>query len=62
MLDDADNDIPAVEQPDRERVYRNYLETCRRLGIKPTPQGRAEALIKEWTKALAAAAVPPPTY
>ena len=62
MPDDADNDVPAFEQPDREQVYCNYLETCKRLGIKPTPQGRAEALIMEWTKALAAAAVPPPTH
>ena len=57
---DADNDVPAFEQPDQERVYRNYLETCRRLGVKPTPQGRAEALIKEWTKALAAGRIDPP--
>ena len=42
MPDDADNDVPAFEQPDREQVYRNYLETCRRLGIQPTPHGRAE--------------------
>lgn len=61
MVDDADNDVPAFEKPDRELVYRNYLEACRRLGIKPTPQGRAEALIKEWAKALAAAA-PPTTH
>ena len=60
MPDDTDKESPAL---DPERVYRNYLETCRHLGIKPTPQGRAEALIKEWTKVLAAALPePPPTH
>ena len=52
MPDDAANEPPAL---DPDRVYRNYLETCRRLGVTPTPRDRAKALIKEWTDTLAAA-------
>ena len=30
------------------RVYRNYLLTCRRLGIQPVSQERAKVLLREW--------------
>lgn len=57
MLDNAD-------KPDPDLVYRHYLETCRRLGVTPTPQDRGTALIREWTEALAAgrADEPPATH
>ena len=38
MLDDADKESPALDPPDPGRVYRNYLATCRRLGVKPVPR------------------------
>jgi hypothetical protein len=31
MLDDLNKDAPAFDPPDAERVYGNYVETCRRL-------------------------------
>ena len=40
------------EAPDSERVYLNYLETCRRLGIEPVPRERALGLIGQWTEVL----------
>ena len=49
MLDDADNDAPELDQPNADRVYRNYLATCRRLGVTGVPRERAKALIAEWT-------------
>jgi len=40
------------ERPDlslnQARVYRNYLLTCRRLGIMPTSPQRAKVLLDEW--------------
>ena len=36
---------------DPERVYRNYIAQCRRLGV---PRDRARKLIEEWVHALAA--------
>jgi hypothetical protein len=33
MIDDAEKDAPAFDPPDPDRVYRNYLETCRRLNV-----------------------------
>jgi hypothetical protein len=66
MLDDADKDSAAFDPPDPDNVYRNYLVTCRRLGVTPTPRDRANALIREWTDSLAAAAAgrtePPTTH
>lgn len=47
MLDDS-HDAPAFDPPDPDCVYRNYLRTCRRLGVKPVPRDRARKLIKEW--------------
>jgi hypothetical protein len=35
MLDDADSDATEVAPLDAERVYREYLETCRRRGVEP---------------------------
>jgi hypothetical protein len=35
MLPMRDDDVPELDQPDADRVYRNYLVTCRRLGVKP---------------------------
>ena len=46
--------------PDPDVVYRNYVETCRRLSMEPVPRERARKLIEEWTDALAAAARAPP--
>ncbi len=39
--------------PDPDRVYRNYLETCRRLGVEPVPRHRAMSPIEEWTDSIA---------
>ena len=42
MLDDADKDAAAVDPPiSADRVYANYLRTCRRLGVEPVPHDRA---------------------
>lgn len=49
MLDDADEDAPAFDPPEPDRVYRYYLETCRRAGVEPVPRDRAQDLIAEWT-------------
>ena len=42
----------AADAPDPDRVYLNYLETCRRLGIEPVPREPALGLIVEWTEVL----------
>jgi len=39
--------------PNQARVYRNYLLTCRRLGIMPTSPERAKVLLDEWAQAMA---------
>ena len=43
------------ERPDlslnRARVYRNYLLTCRRIGIMTTSPERAKVLLDEWAAA-----------
>ena len=44
-----------LNPPDPERVYRNYLAQCRRLGVTSAPKDRAKAEIQEWVDALAAA-------
>jgi hypothetical protein len=49
----------AADAPDPDRVYANYLETCRRLGIEPVPRERALGLIGEWTGVLSGS--PDPT-
>jgi hypothetical protein len=60
MLDDADKDAPEFDPPDADRVYRNYVETCRRLGIEPVLRGQAQALMAEWSDALAGRRLIPP--
>jgi Cdc6-like AAA superfamily ATPase len=49
MVDDADTDASLIEQPDSDRVYRHYLETCRRCGVTPVSRERAHDLIAEWS-------------
>ena len=34
------SDVPALDPPDADLVYRNYLETCKLLGIDPVPRER----------------------
>ena len=58
MPDDASPVPELIADP--ERVYRNYVAQCRRMGITPTPRERAKALIREWTNALAAGRQAPP--
>ena len=41
------------DAPDPDVVYRNSVETCRRVSIEPVPRERARALIAEWSDALA---------
>jgi len=36
----------SADPPDPDRVYLNYLETCRLLGIEPVPRERALGLIQ----------------
>jgi hypothetical protein len=52
MLDDAERDAPAFDPPDADAVREEYLETCRRMGVKPVPRERALGLIGEWTEVL----------
>ena len=52
-----------MEQPDPERLYRNYLVTCKRLGVTAVPRERADKLIAEWAAEIAAGlSVPPATH
>jgi len=60
MLDDADNESLA-DPPNPARIYRDYLLTCRRMGITPTSPERARALLKEWMESIAAGRTVPPT-
>jgi len=53
------DDTSAFHPPDPQRVYRNYVAQCRRMGVTPTPRDRAKVLIKQWTDALAAARADP---
>ena len=41
--DAADDGAPALDSPDPDRVYGNYLDTCRRLGLEPVPWDRVLA-------------------
>jgi hypothetical protein len=54
------DDAPELDLPDADRIYRNYLETCRRLGVEPTLRERAETLFAEWSAAIAADLSGPP--
>jgi hypothetical protein len=51
VVDDAERDAPELDPPDAESVYRNYVETCRRLGVEPVPRDRAQDLMAEWSDA-----------
>lgn len=50
---------PEFDPPDPERVHRNYVAQCRRLGVTPAPKDRAKAAIQQWADALAAARAAP---
>ena len=41
MLADAEKDAQRFDPPDVDRVYRNYVETCRRLGAESVPRNHA---------------------
>jgi hypothetical protein len=51
-------DISDLDPPDAERVYRNYLETCRRAGVEPVSRDRAQGLMAEWNEALSGRGAP----
>jgi len=48
MIDDVDSEPPVSDLPNPARVYRDYLLTCRRMGVTPTSPDRAKVLLKEW--------------
>jgi hypothetical protein len=54
--DDGASDF---DPPYPDRVYRNYLETCRRAGVTPVSREQAQERIAEWSAAIGAALVPP---
>ena len=51
---DNESDTLVRNPPDPERVYRQYLKRCRRIGIDPIRQDFAHDLIAEWNDAIAA--------
>ena len=55
-----DSDTLVRDPPDPDRVYRHYLERCRRLGIEPVLRDRAHGLIAEWNNVIAASRTVPP--
>ena len=61
MFDDADKGAPALNLPDADSVYHNYLEMCRCGGVEPMPRERAKAPMAEWGAAIAAGRSTPPT-
>ena len=38
--------------PEMARAYRNYMLTCRRLGVEPVPRERADDLMAQWFETL----------
>jgi hypothetical protein len=42
------------DSPATDRVYIDYLETCRRIGVDPVPWDCAQDLMAEWSDAIAA--------
>jgi hypothetical protein len=38
--------------PEMARLYRNYLVTCRRLGVELVTRERAVGLMQEWNEVL----------
>ena len=61
MLADADKDAHRFDPPDVDRVYRNYVETCRRLGVESVPRDHALDLMAEWSDTLAGRGAVSPT-
>ena len=61
MLDDGDNDASGIVPRDPSSVYRSYLRTCKRLGVRPVLRDRARKHIEEWTDTIAASRSVPPT-
>ena len=53
-------DALEFDPPDAETVYANHCETCRRLGVEPVSQERAQGLMAEWSDALAGRRLVPP--
>ncbi len=49
---------PEFAPPDADRAYRNYLETCQRLGIEPVLRGHARELMSEWNEVLSGRGTP----
>ncbi len=45
-------DTPDLAPPDADRVYANYLVTCRWRGVEPVSRERALGLVQEWTEVL----------
>ena len=45
-------DDPNPFELDLDRLYANYLVTCRMSGIEPVPRESALGLIEEWTEVL----------
>jgi hypothetical protein len=52
MPDHADNHSFPIEPLDLDRLYANYLETCKMSGVQPVSRKRALGLVQEWTKVL----------
>ena len=46
--------LPSFNLADADRAYPNYVENCRRLGADPLPWDRVQALMSEWSDAMAA--------
>ena len=59
MIDDDAIEIQ-FDPPDPDRVYRNYLETCRRAGVTPVSRDRSDSLTRERTETIAASLSVPP--
>jgi hypothetical protein len=47
-----DINIHAIDPPDPDLTYQNYLEPCRRAGVTLASQDRAIGLIQKWTEVL----------
>ncbi len=41
-MPDGASPVPELDPPDPERIYRNYVAQCKRMGITPTPRDRAK--------------------
>jgi hypothetical protein len=62
MIDD-DNAIEIeFNPPDANIVWEHSLETRRRGGVTSVSREQADKLITEWSEAVAAGLVPPPTH